>query len=386
MANIELLHSNTISQNLEIVRAALNAPTTAYGDKAVNQLGYLSKYAQINGKSRFKPCKTNQTTQLSEFDRKVLNWGNFINTYASAFELARAIAGGTAFGYNRLTTGDRCRLFDFNGYNHNAGDWCVPNWNNPLNREPNSGAMSYPLLCDEGLTMFSDILSLGATAGKTLSLGWLLSENPFASASESLLYYQPLTDLNTYPITDYVTENQIDVIVNTSMPANTTWYAYLVLTTYVNGTRGTLYPSRDLVGYEWIPIPYSQIMTIAIKQAVAPIVPATEDLAWTLVDAVWEGQAAKTISSLVCTINNTGTSKQTLVIKSITYQGEVVYSYEDAGEVGWQHEIAAGGDLNLDLCRNGDIIAIPYGSDTDIAINYMALGSTEASFVVTLFK
>ena len=170
------------------------------------------------------------------------------------------------------------------------------------------------------------------------------------------------------------------------MPANTTWYAYLALTTYVNGTRGTLYPSRDLTGYEWIPIPYSQIMTIAIKPAVTPIVPATEDLQWTLVDAVWEGQAAKTISSLVCTINNTGTSKQTLVIKSITYQGEVVYSYEDAGEVGWQHEIAAGGDLNLDLCRNGDIIAIPYGSDTDIAINYMALGSTEASFVVTLFK
>ena len=117
-------------------------------------------------------------------------------------------------------------------------------------------------------------------------------------------------------------------------------------------------------------------MTIAIKPAVTPVVPATEDLAWTLVDAVWEGQAAKTISSLVCTINNTGTSKQTLVIKSITYQGEV----------GWQHEIAAGGDLNLDLCRKGDIIAIPYGSDTDISINYMALGSTEASFVVTLFK
>ena len=170
------------------------------------------------------------------------------------------------------------------------------------------------------------------------------------------------------------------------MPANTTWYAYLVLTTYVTGTRGTLYASKDLTGYEWIPIPYSQVMTIAIKQAVAPIVPATEDLQWTLVNAVWEGQAAKTISSLVCRINNTGTSKQTLVIKSITYQGEVVYSYEDAGEGYWQNEIAAGGDLNLDLCRNGDIIAIPYGSDTDIAINYMALGSTEASFVITLFK
>ena len=376
MANIELLHSNTLSQNLEIVRAALNAPTTAYGDKAVNQLGYLSKYAQINGKSRFKPCKTNQTTQLSESDRKALNWGNFINTYASAFELAQAINAGTAFGYNRLTTGDRCRLFDFNGYNHDAGDWCVPNWNNPLNREPNSGAMSYPLLCDEGLTLFSDVLSLG----------WLLSENPFASASESLLYYQPLTDLNTHPILDYVTENQIEVIVNTSMPANTTWYAYLVLTTYVTGTRGTLYASKNLTGYEWIPVPYSQIMTIAIKPAVTPVVPATEDLAWTLVNAVWQGQAAKTISSLVCRINNIGTSKQTLVIKSITYQGEVVYSYEDAGEGYWQHEIAAGGDLNLDLCRNGDIIAIPYGSDTDISINYMALGSTEASFVVTLFK
>lgn len=386
MANIELLHSNSLSQNLEIVRAALNAPTTAYGDKAVNQLGYLSKYAQINGKSRFKPCKTNQTTQLSESDRKALNWGNFINTYASAFELAQAINAGTAFGYNRLTTGDRCRLFDFNGYNHNAGDWCVPNWNNPLNREYNSGTRHYPLLCDEGLTMFSDILSLGATAGKTLSLGWLLSENPFTSVSASLLYYQPLTDLNTHSIEDYVGENQIDVIVNTSMPANTTFYAYLVLTTYVNGTRGTLYPSRDLTGYEWIPIPYSVVKTIAIKPAVTPVVPATEDLAWTLVDAVWEGQAAKTISSLLCTIANTGTSKQTLVIKSITYQNEIVYSYEDAGEVGWQHEIAAGGDLNLDLCRNGDIIAIPYGSDTDIAINYMALGSTEASFVITLFK
>lgn len=94
---------------------------------------------------------------------------------------------------------------------------------------------------------------------------------------------------------------------------------------------------------------------------------------------------AKTISSLVCTINNTGTSKQTLVIKSITYQGEVVYSYEDAGEGYWQHDIPAGGDLNLELCKDGDI-AIPYGSDTDIAINYMALGSSEASFVVTLFK
>ena len=88
---------------MEIVRAALNAPTTAYGDKAVNQLGYLSKYAQINGKSRFKPCKTNQTTQLSESDRKALNWGNFINTYASACQLAQAINAGTAFGYNRLT-------------------------------------------------------------------------------------------------------------------------------------------------------------------------------------------------------------------------------------------------------------------------------------------
>ena len=72
--------------------------------------------------------------------------------------------------------------------------------------------------------------------------------------------------------------------------------------------------------------------------------------------------------------------------KTIT---KLVYDYKDVTEVRegyWQHEIAAGGDLNLDLCRNGDIIAIPYGSDTDIAINYMALGSTEASFVITLFK
>ena len=48
MANIELLHSNTLSQNLEIIRSALNAPTTAYADNAVPQLRSLSTHTQFN--------------------------------------------------------------------------------------------------------------------------------------------------------------------------------------------------------------------------------------------------------------------------------------------------------------------------------------------------
>lgn len=381
MATIELLESNTVKANLELIRVALNAPTTVYGDKVVNKLGYLSKYPSINEKSKYKPIRTDIQAKLTEAQKKALNYGNFINSYSSAEELAAAIEAGTAWGYNRKQTGDKCRLWDFNGYDSGAGDWATPEFNNPIKIQQGN-SRKVEMFYDGALISYglADYLAMqvctqyGGTSG--LQLGWLISESGIGAGKT--IYFMPLTDNNTHSLVDYVADKIVEVKATSDMSG--IYYMYLVLTTFLTGTRFNLYPTKEMRGYSWIPVAYSQVKTMEVTTVAPPVVPDVNALSWEYISANWSGSLIVTISSLICQVYNSSTSVQNMTINAITYEGSLVDNFEPI-----KVSVPATSYVNIDLCKKGEL-SHTLGSTYYLTVEYSVLGGGESSYDIMLYK
>lgn len=82
-------------------------------------LSNLCRDGGINKWSKFKPVNSTKVTELTEADRRALNWGFQIQEYQSAaFFMNAAINGSAVWTYPQRIA--PYRLLDFNGYNHSA--------------------------------------------------------------------------------------------------------------------------------------------------------------------------------------------------------------------------------------------------------------------------
>ena len=372
---------NSIMTNLEAVRQALGEPLLSYNGNPCKMLGVYSKSLKINEKAKYKPIRTDIPAKLTEAQKKALNYGNFINAYSSAEELAAAIEAGTAWGYNRKQTGDKCRLWDFNGYDSGAGDWATPKFNNPIKIQQGNNR-KVDMFYDGALASYglSDYLSMqvctqfGGTSG--LQLGWLISESGIGAGKT--MYFMPLTDNNTHPLVDYVAENIVEVKATSDMSG--IYYMYLVLTTYLTGTRFNLYPTKDMKGYSWIPVAYSQVKTMQVTTAAPPVVPDVNSLSWEWISADWSGSLIVTISSLICQVYNSSTSVQNMTINAITYEGSPVDGFEPI-----EVSVPATSFVNIDLCKKGEL-SHTLGSTYYLTVEYSVLGGGESSYDIMLYK
>lgn len=85
-------------------------------------LGTLFTSAKINMWAKFKPYRINQPGDITDTQRKYINFGLILPTiYNSKAELIAGLrSNGGSWGYDRPTDTDFQRLTDFDGYNHNA--------------------------------------------------------------------------------------------------------------------------------------------------------------------------------------------------------------------------------------------------------------------------
>ena len=94
---------------------------TALGESK-EDVGTLCTSDKINRWAKYKPYRINQPGDISDTQRKYVNFGLTMPTiYNSKAELIAGLRNnGGSWGYDRPTDTDWHRITDFDGYNHNA--------------------------------------------------------------------------------------------------------------------------------------------------------------------------------------------------------------------------------------------------------------------------
>lgn len=84
-------------------------------------IGTLCTSDKINKWARFKPYNIPQPFDITETQRKAINFGlTFPAIYVARDTLIAGLKGNTEWGYDRPTDIDRQRITDFDGYDHDA--------------------------------------------------------------------------------------------------------------------------------------------------------------------------------------------------------------------------------------------------------------------------
>lgn len=95
----------------------------------------MARSMNINPYSRYKPMRSSSIVELTDADKKALNWGYFMPQEMDTVELFKRTLGFSQWTpppetpYQSIQQGwyylmprlsDKCRVLDFNGYDHNA--------------------------------------------------------------------------------------------------------------------------------------------------------------------------------------------------------------------------------------------------------------------------
>ena len=315
---------------------------------STNSLAAACQSANINEKAAYKPIYISSYEPLTVEQRKKANYGTFVNQYNNPILLIRAMMQGLAWGYSRPPIQlPFIRRLDFDGYNHNAGDWMqseirdtsvVTNQSLSIELVGNGDALPEynPLM---------ELLNLGYLADydlMDLNFGYLLRNSQF-SESTSNCYYIPLTGTQT--IRD----------MNTVIPANVftsagTWYLLPVLTTatYTQGER-VYFSNTDSVGGTWWPIPYSTIASITV---VAPTYPVDKFSASVYDNSQVTIDSATyrvTVPSLTLAITNGNTSAYEVTVKVVPSENYIHGSIISGSFATKTITVAAGATVNINV-------------------------------------
>lgn len=112
---------------MSVNNGKVTAPVSLYDvmsalGESKEDLGTLCTSDKINRWAKFKPYRINQPGDITDTQRKYINFGLIMPTiYNSKAELIAGLRNnGGSWGYDRPTDVDRQRLTDFDGYNHNS--------------------------------------------------------------------------------------------------------------------------------------------------------------------------------------------------------------------------------------------------------------------------
>lgn len=311
----------------------ITAPISQSDIKAVlgistNSLAAACQSTNINEKAAHKPTNKQSYEPLTVEQRKQTNYSTYVNQYNNPVLLIRAVMQGLAWGYSKPQP-PFFRKLDFNGYNHFAKDW--------LNVEPQQEVISSDrsLALDiygngdalsNDLSALNDLLELGYLAQYSLTeinFGFLVRASQFTE-SVTNCYYIPLTGMQT--IRDIVDNGKI------SIPANVfdsigTWYIMPILTTanFAQGERKYM-SITDTIDGTWYPIPYSNIINIAVVANVQDYpVDKYIDIVLYSAEASVTNRGEAMVKNIIVTVSNTSTiDAYRVVVSSATISGGVI--------------------------------------------------------------
>ena len=266
-------------------------------------LGTLCLSTAINEKSKHKPFQNTSATKMTEAQRRAANYGHAFMSYDTPGAAIAAVAAGTNFVYTRPYTW--YRLLDFDGYNHNAGNWfdCTP-YSSTIHQ-----SQSITFQFDNVQSIFElGELSAYSASSPNIQFGFILSQSAFTAQTVNVYWYpctgvQTLADLSVIRITG----GKLGV---------GEWYAYPCLTNVSPQTyqQGNLYYIRgdSSVGGFWWPYPFCNIASFTITSSSLPV----EDIAVT--GETWQltpvGSYYYTLSEMYVRVTNTGNQSHTVVL------------------------------------------------------------------------
>ena len=270
---------------------------------ASQDLGTLCTSTQINEKSKYKPVNLVDTSKISPSQRKAINYGHTFSSYQTPGEAIAAVMGGINFVY--VIPASRYRVLDFDGYEHNAGNW--------FDCEPYSATVQQSQAVTFQFDNVQSIFELGAlsdysASSPNIQFGFILSQSKFTAQQENVYWY-PCTGIQT--LADL---SQIRIM--GGKLGQGTWYAYPCLTNVSPQTypQGELYYVRGDIppGGSWWPYPFCNIATFTVTSSAVPVEDITvEGSAWQLTPV---GGYYYTLSEMYVTVSNSGSQSRTVVL------------------------------------------------------------------------
>lgn len=270
---------------------------------ASRDLGTLCRSSAINEKSKYKPVNLADMGKISTSQRQAINYGHTFSSYQTPGEAISAVVAGTNFVYNRPQT--RYRVLDFDGYNHNAGNW--------FDCEPYSSTVQQSQSITFQFDNVQSIFELGelsdySASSPNIQFGFILSQSAFTANTENVYWY-PCT--GTQVISDL---SQIRIMGGKLGQGK--WYAYPCLTNVSPQTypQGELYYVRgDMpTGGSWWPYPFCNIATFTLTSSSLPV----EDI--TVTGETWQltpvGGYYYTLSEMDVRVTNSGNQSRTVVL------------------------------------------------------------------------
>lgn len=270
---------------------------------ASQDLWSLCTSAQINEKSKYKPVNLADTSKISPSQRKAINYGHTFSSYQTPGEAIAAVMGGINFVY--VIPASRYRMLDFDGYDHNAGNWfdCTP----VSSTVQQSQAVTFQFDNVQSIFELGELSDYSASS-PNIQFGFILSQSPFTAQQENVYWY-PCTGIQT--LADL---SQIRIM--GGKLGQGTWYAYPCLTNVSPQTypQGELYYVRGDIppGGSWWPYPFCNIATFTVTSSAVPVEDITvEGDTWQLTNV---GGYYYTLSEMYVTVSNSGSQSRTVVL------------------------------------------------------------------------
>lgn len=235
----------------------------------VGGIAQLCTSDAINEKAAYKPTNLACRSRLTKWQRLSVNFSTFVGTYYTPFALIKDVVSGDAWKYDKPQA-PYYRQCDFDGYNHDAGDWVT------VRAETDSIGKDRPLPIDfygnndalsASLDALAELVDFGFLANyNTVNFGFILKLGQF-NGTEAHCYYIPLTGMLT--IWDIVDSGKLIIPANTFNDVGT-WYMIPCFTTlsYPQGEPVYLNINNVEVG-AWHPVPYSNICSVNVSSTAA---------------------------------------------------------------------------------------------------------------------
>ena len=273
---IQIKNTDTLETNLEKIRSELNETYALLPDgSAGNDLGFLSLSKKINIRAKNKPINSTTKEKVVESHRKSLNYGHNLHSYSNISEMMEEVVNLTAFAYQRPQGGDYLfRLYDFNGYNHQAKDWLNIQAEVQIRKD---GILHFNVMGSEALPPgFSALTDLFLwdflngyspnDGGIKINFGFIISENPKFTGSN--FHYMPITGALT--ITDIVDNEDASYNLRNQLSVGT-YYLYPVYTTFDSSINQDIqYIRGDQMSYLWWALPFSNSFAVKVVSSTTP--------------------------------------------------------------------------------------------------------------------
>lgn len=232
----------------------------------------------LNKKAFYIPfADTGNVFLMTDAIRKAHNWGHSYQAYTSIIDAIQSWSNEHGF-FPWLQPTIRCRALDFEGYNHNAGNWfSLAPASSPVRSD--TVKVLWSLNWEDFFGSF--IGKIGVTTPDiqhvydTYNFGFLMmAVVPSASFAGTPYWYQ-VTDLrdpnNMKTLRDICADedgNRIPMYISGQVPEGT-WYAIPCFTSYTDPSigAGTWHSIRDLDGQPMLLFPFCNLGQIVVSSS-----------------------------------------------------------------------------------------------------------------------